>query len=81
MRPTIWMIFIITFKELFAWKLPQALFIDDFANIHSLNMIVIYIPENVSSDWIEWNSNLQRIQKTKTRIKSININSRHVENM
>ena len=60
-----------TLNEVFAWKHPPALFIDEFANVHSLNMIVIYIPENLSSDWMEWNSNLQRIQKTKTRTKSI----------
>ena len=71
MIQTILMIFIINFKEVIAWKHPPPMFIDEFANVHSLNMIVIYIPENISSVWMEWNSNLQRIQKTKTRIKSI----------
>ena len=56
-------------NEGFAWKHPPAPFIDEFANIHSLNMIVMYLPDNLSSNWMEWNSNLQKIQKTKTRIK------------
>ena len=68
-----------TLNEVFAWKHPPALFIDEFANVHSLNMIVIYIPENLSSDWMEWNSNLQRIQKTKTRTKSISYIQSHTK--
>ena len=70
----------ISFKEVFAWKHPPAMFIDEFANIHSLNMIVIYIPGNLSSDWKEWNSNLLRIQKTKTKIKSISYIKQALDN-
>ena len=61
MLPTILIASII--NSALAWKSPPVLFIDEFSSVHSLNKIVIHLPDNMSNHWVEWHSNLQIIQR------------------
>ena len=65
---------LLIFNQALAWRHPPALFIEKFANVHQLNMIVTYIPDNSASDWMEWHSNHQKIQKN-SRIKQMSYKS------
>ena len=72
MTPRIFILLIL--NQALAWRHPPALFIDEFANVHKLNMIVTYISDNSASDWMEWHSNHQKIQKN-SRIKQMSYKS------
>ena len=69
---------VLIINQALAWRHPPTLFIDEFTNVHRLNMIVTYIPDNSTSDWMEWHSDHQKIQRN-SRIKQMSYKSQEYD--
>ena len=52
-----WNILILCISLTFAWDIPPANFLCEFAIAHDRSSIIIYLPNNLSKEWINWHKN------------------------